>query len=318
MSKRKGTGLVTLGLLPLALECATPKPAPCPSPGVESPASQPARDNPSQKDQRRNCYRGRGSSVDDGDTVLSARVPDAGTSAASGWPPSRKAVRDAVKRRDHLFQSCVACLPATAAGYITTGLAIANGKVMTSSIVASDGVSPTVEGCVGRAFCDLDLPQNDGVGLARLRETLVLGGGVISPSCYVGHDRPFHRPAPSGLSPDAGTARDAGPRPAGPKGSLDKDDIRKTIRGHISPIRLCYERALPANTDLRGRVNVEFVIDTDGAVAYSSVTSTTLRDIAVEDCIGKATCAWDFPKPNGGGFVIVSYPFYLTTDPPVR
>jgi hypothetical protein len=32
----------------------------------------------------------------------------------------------------------------------------------------------------------------------------------------------------------------------------------------------------------------------------------------VENCIVQAVRRWEFPKPLGGGIVIVSYPFVLT------
>jgi hypothetical protein len=31
----------------------------------------------------------------------------------------------------------------------------------------------------------------------------------------------------------------------------------------------------------------------------------------VEQCIAQAVRRWEFPKPQGGGIVIVSYPFVL-------
>ena len=40
-------------------------------------------------------------------------------------------------------------------------------------------------------------------------------------------------------------------------------------------------------------------------------TPTTLKDAAVGNCIAKAVRRWKFPKPRGGGSVIVSYPFVL-------
>lgn len=38
---------------------------------------------------------------------------------------------------------------------------------------------------------------------------------------------------------------------------------------------------------------------------------STLNDVRVENCVARAFRRWEFPKPSGGGIVIVSYPFYF-------
>jgi hypothetical protein len=43
----------------------------------------------------------------------------------------------------------------------------------------------------------------------------------------------------------------------------------------------------------------------------SKVGSSTLKNAKVETCIAQAVRRWLFPKPKGGGIVIVSYPFVL-------
>ena len=41
------------------------------------------------------------------------------------------------------------------------------------------------------------------------------------------------------------------------------------------------------------------------------VQESTMKDPAVGSCIAQAVKRWTFPKPEGGGSVIVSYPFVL-------
>ena len=41
------------------------------------------------------------------------------------------------------------------------------------------------------------------------------------------------------------------------------------------------------------------------------VSSTTLSDKNVGNCVAKAVKRWKFPKPRGGGNVVVTYPFVL-------
>ena len=51
----------------------------------------------------------------------------------------------------------------------------------------------------------------------------------------------------------------------------------------------------------------------DSAVAAERARTDSLRAlIRVENCTVQAVRRWEFPKPLGGGIVIVSYPFVLT------
>jgi TonB family protein len=96
-------------------------------------------------------------------------------------------------------------------------------------------------------------------------------------------------------------------------GSLDKDVIRRIIRRHINEVKYCYQKELQGNPALRGTVVVRFTIGKDGLVTKAEVASTTLKNTTVETCIVAAVRRWLFPKPQGGGVVIVSYPFVLSS-----
>jgi hypothetical protein len=39
---------------------------------------------------------------------------------------------------------------------------------------------------------------------------------------------------------------------------------------------------------------------------------STLQDPEIEACVGRLLCRWEFPKPLGGGIVLVTYPFNFT------
>ena len=47
-------------------------------------------------------------------------------------------------------------------------------------------------------------------------------------------------------------------------------------------------------------------------VCLSVVQSSTVNSPSVEQCIAGAVRRWEFPKPQGGGIVIVTYPFVFT------
>lgn len=93
-------------------------------------------------------------------------------------------------------------------------------------------------------------------------------------------------------------------------GSLDKELIRKVIRENIQKIRFCYENAMVRAPKLRGKVSVKFVISAEGTVSASNVApGTDTNNAELETCIVSRMRGFVFPKPKGGGVVVVTYPF---------
>ncbi len=95
------------------------------------------------------------------------------------------------------------------------------------------------------------------------------------------------------------------------RGALDKDIVRRVVRAHINEVRHCYNQGLVRDPTARGKVAVQFTIGQTGKVPLSVVSETTLKDAAVGNCIAKAVGRWKFPRPDGGGTVMVTYPFVL-------
>jgi TonB family protein len=95
------------------------------------------------------------------------------------------------------------------------------------------------------------------------------------------------------------------------RGSLDKDIVRRTIRRHLNEVKYCYEQELLRKPELAGRITVQFTIAPTGSVMTSMIQASSLGNAAVETCVAQAVRRWEFPKPDGGGLVIVSYPFVL-------
>jgi TonB family protein len=108
----------------------------------------------------------------------------------------------------------------------------------------------------------------------------------------------------------AGTP-DVIPGTAQVRGALDKEIIRRVIRSHIKEVKFCYEQELLRKPDLYGRVTIQFTITPMGSVSSSAVQQSTMGNAKVEQCIARAVQRWEFPKPQGGGIVIVAYPFVL-------
>ncbi len=97
------------------------------------------------------------------------------------------------------------------------------------------------------------------------------------------------------------------------RGSLSKTVIRRVVRRHINEIRFCYEQGLRKRPDISGRVEIKFLISGLGVVQSSAVKSSTVDDPSVESCITRTVRRMTFPQPEGGGIVIVTYPFTLTS-----
>jgi TonB family protein len=95
------------------------------------------------------------------------------------------------------------------------------------------------------------------------------------------------------------------------RGSLSREVIRRIIRRHINEVRHCYEQALMRDPTLAGRVEVRFVIGPSGSVQSSELASSSVADEMVGRCITRSVQRWTFPAPDGGGIVVVTYPFTL-------
>lgn len=95
------------------------------------------------------------------------------------------------------------------------------------------------------------------------------------------------------------------------KGALDKDVIRRVVRSHMEEVRGCYNEGLARDPNLQGRVAIQFAITPDGTVSVATVGDSDVPDDSVTKCIAAAVRTWEFPKPQGGGNVVVTYPFVL-------
>lgn len=90
-------------------------------------------------------------------------------------------------------------------------------------------------------------------------------------------------------------------------GRLPPDTIRRVVRQNHSRLRLCYEKGLMTNPTLTGRVNVRFVIGSEGRVTHVTEAGSDLPDAGVTRCVTRAFQDIGFPRPEGG-VVTVIYP----------
>jgi TonB family protein len=142
--------------------------------------------------------------------------------------------------------------------------------------------------------------------------TIGLGNlGTIGKGGGGGNGSGYGRGA-GGLGGRRAHAPDVIPGTANVRGSLDKEIIRRIIRRHINEVKYCYEQELTKKASLGGRIMVQFTIAASGQVIASVLQNSTMGNARVENCTVQAVRRWEFPKPLGGGIVIVSYPFVLT------
>ncbi len=95
-------------------------------------------------------------------------------------------------------------------------------------------------------------------------------------------------------------------------GSLSRKEIYAVVSKNKGAIRYCYESQLMRYPTLRGKVTVDFIINTDGSVRTVKIDKSSIRPAAPRDkvnrCLVKFVKRWRFPKPRGGK-VRVIYPF---------
>jgi hypothetical protein len=95
-------------------------------------------------------------------------------------------------------------------------------------------------------------------------------------------------------------------------GMLSKKQISDVVKRNKGAVRYCYESQLMRFPTLRGKVVVDFIIDTNGRVIKVKVPTNTLTQkkakSKVSRCLIKFISRWRFPKPKGGK-VRVIYPF---------
>ena len=125
---------------------------------------------------------------------------------------------------------------------------------------------------------------------------------------------PSPAPVPAGDRPPPSVFRRV-PEPPSDKpwvrGSDQPERYYQVIGSHLAQVRSCYEKGLSADANLRGRVSVQFVVGVNGRVAKIGLQESTLGNPPVETCLMQAIQAWQFPVPEGGGIVVVGYPFHF-------
>ena len=94
-------------------------------------------------------------------------------------------------------------------------------------------------------------------------------------------------------------------------GFLTEGAIHRTVDPGLDAVRGCFRLALRRDPDVGGRVEVDFLIETDGRTEFVAVSRGPDAHSSpfLEQCLIEVFEGFEFPHPNLGGVVQVRYPF---------
>lgn len=92
-------------------------------------------------------------------------------------------------------------------------------------------------------------------------------------------------------------------------GTLDPMHIREVVQARREDIRRCYQAGASQNPMLEGVVTFRFEIARQGRVSSVAVERDTLGSNPVVKCMTRVIQGLRFDPPEGGGTMVVRYPF---------
>ncbi len=139
-----------------------------------------------------------------------------------------------------------------------------------------------------------------------------LGHGALGHGAGPGTGQGYGSGAGRGLRTRGASGPIVRAAPPEVSGLLSPEAVRRVVLRNLGQVTFCHEQGLAQNPNAAGRVTVRFVVGATGGVLNSGVASSTYPMQGVGDCIASATSRWQFPSPEGGGVVVVHYPFDLS------
>ncbi|MCA9542736.1 MAG: AgmX/PglI C-terminal domain-containing protein [Myxococcales bacterium] len=95
-------------------------------------------------------------------------------------------------------------------------------------------------------------------------------------------------------------------------GSLDGHAVHRVLRKHANQFRYAYEKQLRANPTFKGRWELVITIGPDGKVAAVQLADEAQAKTDFGKALLRIAKRLRFPKPAGGGKVVVRYPLVFT------
>lgn len=96
------------------------------------------------------------------------------------------------------------------------------------------------------------------------------------------------------------------------RGFCNKGHLKSVVRRRAGAIRACYEKRLQLKPNLKGKISVRWTIALDGKTTGVSITSNSLGDSQVSNCVARVLRRMRFRKPEGG-ICVVQWPFVFNS-----
>jgi hypothetical protein len=95
-------------------------------------------------------------------------------------------------------------------------------------------------------------------------------------------------------------------------GDLDSRQVNRSLKRRMNTFRFCYQRELSQNPNIRGTINIEFIINTEGKIYSERIIKSTLLIPIIEQCLLDRVKRIRFISPKKGESTIQ---FTLKFDP---
>lgn len=89
----------------------------------------------------------------------------------------------------------------------------------------------------------------------------------------------------------------------------DQASISKVVKSNGTAIQRCYEKALKANPQLKGKISVTWMINEQGRVQMVEINEDTMGEASVSACIKSVIMRWRFPPPEAPASVTFPFAF---------
>lgn len=218
--------------------------------------------------------------------------------ANNAYPLSK--IDGVLARGEPKLQACYETVGSSYQGPLRVDFSLdKKGRVNQTQWVYADAVPEPLKLCMDRVLKQWSLPHHED------RNALVasVAFGFKTYPVYKALE-----PPPNGAS--ASKAR-VGRQTV--EGGSYKEAVKVVVRQHRNEIRYCYENELKKNPKLAGQVKVKITIPGDGSATSVIVSSTTLKNRELEECMVRAIGSWTFPRTKDGKAFIANYPFNFSS-----
>jgi len=90
--------------------------------------------------------------------------------------------------------------------------------------------------------------------------------------------------------------------------ALSAEVLTSIAKGHYLELRACYEAELKERPELRGIVEVELTIDSNGHIREGRIINDNIGDPDLQFCIAQRILGWKFP-PHADESLTIQFPF---------